>query len=139
MLQQIVAIHETWIWSFEPELKRQSSELHTKNSSRPVKFRPSRNCAKMLMIFEYDFHGVLMAHRVPTGETVNKEYYKMYIRTILRPAIHRKDQEMIDRMITRHPIKPTLSRSSWSHTRGKFLIIPLLPLFEPPNKLSEFG
>ena len=48
------------------------------------------------MIFVYDFRGVLMAQRVPTGETVNKEYYKMYIRTILRPAICRKCQEMID-------------------------------------------
>ena len=37
-----------------------------------------------------------MAHRVPTGETVNKEYYKMYIRAILCPAIRRKCLEMID-------------------------------------------
>ena len=37
----------------------------------------------MLMIFAYDFRGVLTAHRVPTGETVNKEHYKMYIRRIL--------------------------------------------------------
>ena len=34
MLQRIVAIDETWIWSFEPELKRQSSEWHTKDSPR---------------------------------------------------------------------------------------------------------
>ena len=96
MLQRIVAIGETWIRSFEPELKRQSSEWHTKNSPRPVNFRRSQNCAKMLMIFAYDFRGVLTAHRVPIGETVNKEYYKMYIRTMLRPAIRRKRQEMID-------------------------------------------
>ena len=96
MLQQIVAIDETWIWSFEPELKHKSSEWHTKNSQRPVEFRRSQNCAKMLMIFAYGFHVVLSAHRVPTGETVNKEYYKMYIRTILSPAIYRKCQEMID-------------------------------------------
>ena len=54
MLQRIVAIDETWIRSFEPELKRQSSEWHTKHSPRPVKFR-HQNCAKMLMIFAYDF------------------------------------------------------------------------------------
>ena len=98
MLQRIVAINETWIQSFEPELKRQSSERHTKTSPRPVKFCRSQNCAKILMIFAYDFRGVLTAHRLPTGETVNKEYYKMYIRTILRPAIPRVRQEMIDRM-----------------------------------------
>ena len=96
MLQRIVAIDETWVRSFEPELKRQSSEWHTKNAPKPVKFRRSQNCAKMLMIFAYDFRRVLTAHRVPTGESVNKEYYKMYIRTILRPAIRRKRQEMID-------------------------------------------
>ena len=50
-----------------------------------------------MLILAYDFRGLLMAHRVPTGQTVNKEYYKMYIRTILRPAIRRKRQEMTDR------------------------------------------
>ena len=35
MLQQIIAIDETWIQSFEPELKRQSSELHTKTPQDP--------------------------------------------------------------------------------------------------------
>ena len=69
MLQRIVAIDKTCIRSFEPELKRQSSEWHTKNSQRPVKFRRSQKCAKMLMIFVYDFRGVLTAHRVPTGKT----------------------------------------------------------------------
>ena len=68
MLQRIIAIDETWIQSFLPELKRQSSEWHTKITPRLVKFRPSQNCAKMLMIFAaYDFRGVLMAHRVSTG------------------------------------------------------------------------
>ena len=69
MLQRIVAIDETWIQSFEPELKRQSNEWHTKNSPIPVKFRQSPNCAKMFMIFVYDVHRELTAHRVPTGET----------------------------------------------------------------------
>ena len=71
MLQRIVAIDETWIRSFEPELKRQSSEWHTKDSPRPFKFRRSQNCPKML-IFAYDFRGVLTAHRVPTGRTANR-------------------------------------------------------------------
>ena len=67
MLQRIIAIDETWVRSFEPELKRQSSEWHTKN-------RRSQKCPKMrMMILAYDYRGVLTSHRVPTGETVNKE------------------------------------------------------------------
>ena len=96
MLQRIVAIDETWIRSFEPELKRQSNEWHTKDSPRPLKFRRSQNCPKMLMIFAYDFRGVLTAHRVPTGRTVNKEYYEKYLRTVLRPALRRKRSELIN-------------------------------------------
>ena len=96
MLQRIVAIDETWIRSFEPELKRQSSEWHTKDSPRPLKFRQSQNCPKMLMIFVYDFRGVLTAHRVPTGRTVNKEYYEKYLRTVLRPALRRKHSELMN-------------------------------------------
>ena len=96
MLQRIVAIDETWIRSFEPELKWQSSEWHTTDSPRPLKFRRSQNCPKMLMIFAYDFRGVLTAHRVPTGRTVNKEYYEKYLRTVLRPALRRKCSELID-------------------------------------------
>ena len=38
-LNRIVAIDETWIHSYEPELKRQSSEWHTPASPRPIKFR----------------------------------------------------------------------------------------------------
>ena len=40
----------------------------------------------------------MTAQRVPTGETMNKEYYNMYNRTILCPAIRRKRQEMFECM-----------------------------------------
>ena len=95
-LQRIVPIDETWIRFFEPELKPQNSEWHTKDSPRPLKFRGSQNCPKMLMIFEYDFRGVLTAHRAPTGRTVNKEYYEKYLRAVLRPALRRKPSELIN-------------------------------------------
>ena len=128
MLQRIVAIDETWIRSFEPELKRQSSEWHTKDSPRPLKFRRSQNRPKMLMIFAYDFRGVLSAHRVPT---VNKEYYEKYLRTVLRPALRRKRSELINcTPLILHdnasPYKVMLSRSFWKDMAGKCSITPLI-------------
>ena len=48
------------------------------------------------MIFAYDFRGILTAHRVPTGRTVNKEYYEKYLRTVLRPALRSKPSELIN-------------------------------------------
>ena len=60
MLQRIVAIDE---------LKRQSSEWHTKDSPRPLKFRRSQNCPKMLMIFAYDF----FSYRTPGTNWSNSQ------------------------------------------------------------------
>jgi len=38
-LQKVVAIDETWIRDFEPELKSQSSDWRGKSSPRPKKFK----------------------------------------------------------------------------------------------------
>ena len=85
MLKHILATEETWIRSFEPELKHQSAEWYTPNSPRLVKFRRSMNNPKM-MIFAYD---------APDGTTVNKEYYESYLWKILCPAISRKRPELL--------------------------------------------
>ena len=55
-LSRIVAIPETWVKSYEPELKSQTSEWHTLNSPRPAKFRHTQGKIKMLMIFTYYIH-----------------------------------------------------------------------------------
>lgn len=89
-LNRIVAIDETWVRSYEPELKRQSSEWHTPSSPRPAKFRRSQGNLKMLMVFAYDNTGVLSSHSVPIGQNVNSEYYAHFLQKILRPAIRKK-------------------------------------------------
>ena len=38
-LSRTVAIDETWVRSYEPELKRQSAEWHTPSSPRPAKYQ----------------------------------------------------------------------------------------------------
>ena len=54
-LNMIVAIDETWIRIYEPELKRQLSEWHTPDSPRPVKYRRAWAHLKMIMTFAYDY------------------------------------------------------------------------------------
>ena len=75
-ISRIVAIDETWLRSYEPELKSQSMEWHTPNSPRPAKFRRKQGNLKVMMIFAYDCEGIIISHHVPNGQTVNKEYYK---------------------------------------------------------------
>ena len=79
-LSRIVAIDETWVSSYEPELKRQSAEWHTPSSTRPAKYRRTQSKLKMLMIFAYDRHGILTNHKVESGKTINGKYYEEYIK-----------------------------------------------------------
>ena len=48
------------------------------------------------MIFAYDISGVFTSHRVPQGQTVNKEYYEYFLRHILHPAICCKQPELLE-------------------------------------------
>ena len=79
-LSRILAIDETWVRSYEPELKRQSAEWHTPSFPRPAKYRRTRCKLKMLMIFAYDRHGILTSHKVESGKTINGKYYEEYIK-----------------------------------------------------------
>ena len=78
-IQRIVAIDETWIRSYEPELKRQSSEWRHPDSPRPQKFRREQSKVKQMMIFAYYHIGIILADAVPVGQTVNWDYYVDFI------------------------------------------------------------
>ncbi len=95
-LNRIVAIDETWVRCYEPELKRQSCKWHTPASPRPAKVRRNQSNLKVLMIFAYDNSGILSSHSVPTGQTVNSEYYAHYLQKILRSAIRKKRPDLLN-------------------------------------------
>ena len=63
---------ESWIYCYDPETKRQSSHA---SSPRPKKARQTKSTCKLLMIPIFDSTGMIYMHWVPTGQTVNKEYY----------------------------------------------------------------
>ena len=53
-LNRIVAIDETWIRDFEPQLESQSSRWKHATSPRPQKFRRQQSKVKFMMIMAYD-------------------------------------------------------------------------------------
>ena len=55
--------------------KRQSFQWKHAGSPRPRKARQSKSTHKLLMILFFDSTGMIYMHWVPTGQTVNKEYY----------------------------------------------------------------
>ena len=54
---------------------QQSSQWKHAGSPRPKKARQSKSTNKLLMISFFDSTGMIYMHWVPTGQTVNKEYY----------------------------------------------------------------
>ena len=90
ILDRIVAIDETWVRSYEPELKRQSAEWRRPGSPRPIKFRQKPSSVKLMLISAYDTSGIILSHFVPPGETVTAAYYSNYLKVHLRQAIRKK-------------------------------------------------
>ena len=58
--------------------KRQSSQWE--HAGSPKKARQSKSTHKLLMIPFFDSTGMIYMHWVPTGLTVNKEYYVEVLR-----------------------------------------------------------
>ena len=93
-LQKVVAIDETWIRDFEPELKSQSSEWRGKVSPRPKKFKRAQSNVKQ-MIFAYDCKGVIMTDRVLSGTTVTAAYYRQFLQK-LRRKMHANRPDLLE-------------------------------------------
>ena len=76
-------------YCYDPGTKRQSSQWKHAVSPGPKKARQSKATYKLLMILFFDSTGMIYMHWVPTGETVNKEYYVEVLREV-RKRFHRK-------------------------------------------------
>ena len=75
--------HESWIYRYDLETKRQSSQWKHAGSPRPKKARQSKPTHKLLMIPFFDSTCMIYMHWVPTGQTVNKEYYVEVLRELM--------------------------------------------------------
>ena len=93
-LNRFVAIDETWLWYFEPQLKSQSSRWKHATFPHPKKCRRQQSKVKLMMIMAYDKNGVIATDRVPPGSTVTAAYYRKFLQDVLRPKIHQKRSAM---------------------------------------------
>ena len=75
-----------------------ASQWKHAGSPRPKKARQSKSTHKLLMIPFFDSTGMIYMHWVPTGQTVNKEYYVEVLREFRkrfcwkRPALIKSSQ-----------------------------------------------
>lgn len=93
MLQRIITGDETWIYAYDPETADQSSEYRAKGEAKPKQSRQSRSKIKVMLTVFFDYRGVVHNEFLPTGQTVNKEYYLGVMRR-LREAIRKKRPDL---------------------------------------------
>ena len=93
VLDALVTCDENWISCYDPETKRQSPQWKHAGSPRPKKARQSESTHKLLMIPFFDSTGMIYMHWVPTGQTVNKEFYVEVLREFWKgPALFKSGQ-----------------------------------------------
>ena len=63
------------------------------SSPRPKKARKSRSKFKAMLMVFFDIQGIVMAEWVPSGQTVNQQYYTEVL-TKLRERVRRKRPEL---------------------------------------------
>ena len=90
VLDALVTCDESWIYCYDPETKRQNSQWKHASSPRPKKARQSKSTHKLLMIPFFDNTGMIYMHWVPSGQTVNKEYYVEVLREFRKRFLRKR-------------------------------------------------
>ena len=137
VLDALVTCDESWIYCYDPETKRQSSQWKNAGSPRPKKARQSKSTHNLLMIPLFDSTGMIYMHWVITGQTVNKEYYVEVLREF-RKRFRRQSQHSSNRVSgisirTMHQsTTPSLSQTIWPRWASRQLLtLPIVQTFVP--------
>jgi len=93
LLNLIITFDGTWIFTYDPETKRQSMQWKSTLSPRPKKARMSRSKFKAMLIVFFDIQGIVMAEWVPSSQMVNQQYY-IEVLMKLHERVRRKRLEL---------------------------------------------
>jgi len=69
ILGHVIIGDETWVYQYDPEMKRQSAQWKTANSPRPKKFRQSKSRVKTMLLTFFHVRGIVHYEFVPTGQS----------------------------------------------------------------------
>ena len=74
-LSRVITGDESWVYGYNPETKRQSSQWKIPTSPRPKKARQMKSNLKSMNISFFDIKRIVRKEFVPTGQTVNSGFY----------------------------------------------------------------
>jgi len=91
-LKNFVTGDESWVYGYDPETKRQSSQWKGPTSPRSKMGRQVRSKTKVMLLAFFVSEGIVHHQYVPDGQTINREFYVEVLRC-LRESVRRKRPE----------------------------------------------
>jgi len=92
-MSSVITGDECWVYGYDPKTKQMSSQWSSSSSPRPKKARQVKSNIKTILIAFFDIDGLVHHEFVPTGQTVNKKFYKtaqQRLRDAVRGHCHEK-------------------------------------------------
>ena len=93
LLKRVVTGDESWIFEYDPLIKRQSLEWKSALSPRPKKAMMFKSKTKMMLIAFFDVHRIAHAEFLPQDQTTNQPVYKNILRRLMR-SVREKRREL---------------------------------------------
>jgi len=91
-MSSVISGDECWVYGYDPETKQMSSQWSTSSSPQPKKAWQVKSNIKIMLTAFLDIDGLVHHEFVPTGQTVNKEFYKTVLQC-LRDTVRRHRPE----------------------------------------------
>ena len=73
-LSRVITGDESWVYGYDPQTKRQSSQWKSPTSPRSKKARQVKSNLKSMIITLFDSKGTVHKEFVPTGQNVNSGF-----------------------------------------------------------------
>ena len=92
-LKKVITRNESWVYSYDPEMKAQSSQWKLPDSLCPDKTWQSRSQINTMLTVFFDWEVVVHHNYASPGQTINKKYY-LNVFCQLRDAIRWKRTQL---------------------------------------------
>jgi hypothetical protein len=95
-LNYILTVDESWMHSFDPQLKRQNAEWCAPMSPRKKIARRGQGALKVMHVMFFSRNGLMLDYPMPVGTMANGPYYCSLLQDMMRLALHCKQPELLE-------------------------------------------